>query len=392
MNIKINQMENFEFYNPVRVLLGKGQAENLNKLIPTGINILLTYGSGSIFKNGVYDDVKKNLSGYEIEEFGGIEPNPSYETAIKAVEIIKQKKIGFILAVGGGSVIDASKYMAAAACYEKGDPWQILEKGEEIEKAMPIGTILTLPATGTEMNANSVISRKSTHEKLAFSSVKVMPQFSILDPCYASSLPNHLVANGVVDAFVHVIEQYMTFSADAPLQDRMAESILKTLIEIGPKVYKNPSDYKSMANLMWCATMALNGIISVGVPQDWATHTIGHELTAFHGIDHARTLAIVLPGVWSVLRNEKKEKLLQYASRILEINNGEDNDKINTAILKTSAFFESLGIPTKLSNYGIKEDTIERIVERFKKRRWNAIGDRQLITPEKVNKILLNQL
>lgn len=385
-------MENFEFYNPVKILFGRGQVGKLNKLIPLGAKVLLTYGGGSIFKNGVYDDVKKNLSGYDIIEFGGIEPNPTHEIAMKAVEIIKQKKIDFILAAGGGSVIDATKYIAASVYYAKGDPWQILVKGEEIEKAIPIGTILTLPATGTEMNANSVISRKSSQEKLAFSSTKVMPQFSILDPCYAASLPNHLVANGIVDSFVHVVEQYLTYPVNAPLQDRMAESVLKTLIEIGPNVYKNPADYDSMANLMWCSTMALNGINSVGVPQDWATHTIGHELTAFHGIDHARTLAIVLPGIWSVLRNEKKEKLLQYASRVFNINGGDENERISQSILKTVEFFESLGIPTKLSEYNIPAQTIDLIVERFKNRKWLGIGDRQLINPDIVREILVHQL
>lgn len=385
-------MENFEFYNPVRILFGKDQANKLSELIPAGTRIILTFGGGSIFKNGVYNNIKKYLSGYDIEEFGGIEPNPTYETSMKVVEIIRKKNINFILAAGGGSVIDASKFIAAAVHYKNGDPWDILAKGINVDEAIPIGTILTLPATGTEMNANSVISRISTQEKLAFSSVKVMPQFSILDPVYPSTLPKKQVANGIVDSFVHVMEQYMTFPANAPLQDRMAEAILKTLIEIGPKVYDDPKDYESMANLMWNSTMALNGIISVGIPQDWATHMIGHELTAFHGIDHARTLAIVLPGLWSVLKNHKKEKLLQYASRVLDISEGNENQKIEQAILKTVDFFESLGIATRLSSYGVKEDTIEKIVKRFSDRKWLGIGDRQLITPEIVRQILTHQL
>jgi NADP-dependent alcohol dehydrogenase len=384
-------MENFNFYNPVRILFGKGNTKELRNLIPQGIKILLTYGGGSIFNNGVYKDIKESLNDYEIIEFGGIEPNPTHETAMKAVDLIKINNIEFILAAGGGSVIDASKYIAASVYCEQ-DPWQILSRGMPIDKAIPLGTILTLPATGTEMNANSVISRISTQEKLAFSSVKVMPQFSILDPSYAASLPNTLVANGIVDSFVHVIEQYMTFPANAPLQDRMAESILKTLIEIGPSVFMNPADYDLMSILMWCSTMALNGIISVGVPQDWATHTIGHELTAFHGIDHARTLAIVLPGLWSVLKLQKKEKLLQYASRVFNINEGTEEERIEKAIANTVEFFESLGISTKLTSYGVGNDTIKKISNRFSKRMWKGIGDRQLITPAIVEQILLHQL
>jgi NADP-dependent alcohol dehydrogenase len=385
-------MENFEFCNPVKILFGKGQIDKLNTLISGNKKILITYGGGSILKNGVYDKVTKALAGFDYLEFGGIEPNPTHETAIEAVKLIKETKIDFILAVGGGSVIDATKYIAAAVYYDKKDPWDILSKGAVIEKAMPFGTILTLPATGTEMNANSVISKKSTKEKLAFSSQKVMPQFSILDPTTAASLPARQVANGIVDSFVHVVEQYLTYPVNAPLQDRLAESVLKTLIEIGPDVYKNPSDYNAMANLMWCSTMALNGIISVGVPQDWVIHSIGHELTAYHNIDHARTLAIVLPGVWSVLKNEKKEKLLQYASRVWDIYSGSEEEKIQKAINKTVVFFESLGIQTRLSSYGVNSDTIEQITKRFRDRKWLGLGDRQLATPEKVNEILTHQL
>lgn len=384
-------MENFEYYNSVRILFGKGTIDELSKYVPEGKKVLITYGGGSIFKNGVYDKVAKALKGYDIVEFGGIEPNPSHETCMKAIELIKKEKVEFLLAVGGGSVIDATKYMAAAV-YFKGEPWDIMDKGAEIEKAMPLGVILTLPATGTEMNANSVISKLSTEEKLAFSNKKVMPQFSILDPDIPASLPKRQVANGVVDSFIHVIEQYLTYPANAPLQDRMAEAILSTLFEEGPKVYKNPNDYNAMANLMWCSTMALNGIISSGVPGDWIIHMIGHELTAFHGIDHARTLAIVLPGVWEVFRKEKKEKLIQYADRVLGIRTGTEDEIIDKAIQKTAEFFESMDIPTSLSDYEVESTTIDKIVERFISREWNAIGDREMGTPEKVREILQNRL
>ncbi len=384
-------MNNFEFYNPVNIIFGKDRIGELQNLIPQGTNVLLIYGGGSIFKNGVYQKVIQALDGYDVKEFGGIEPNPTHETAMKAIELIKKENINFLLAVGGGSVIDATKYIAAAAYFE-GNSWDILANEAEIKEAIPLGTILTLPATGTEMNANSVISRKSTNEKLAFANKKVMPKFSILDPTIPASLPLPQVANGVVDSFVHVIEQYLTYPASAPLQDRLAEAILITLIEEGPKVYKNPADYNAMANLMWCSTMALNGIISCGVPNDWVTHQIGHELTAYHGIDHARTLAIVLPGVWSVFRKEKKEKLIQYAERVWGISSGSDNERIEGAINKTIAFFESLGIKTRLVDYHVGGDIIEKIVERFKKRSWTAIGDRELSTPEKVREILESRL
>ena len=384
-------MDNFEFYNPVKIIFGRDSIEMVKDHIPANVKIMMTYGGGSILKNGVYDRVMNALKGMDIVEFGGIESNPSHETCMKAVELIRKENPGFILAVGGGSVIDATKYIVAAAFFE-GDPWKILSDDAPVNKALPFGVILTLPATGTEMNANSVISRKSTDEKLAFNSQKVMPQFSILDPTSAASLPQKQVANGIVDSFVHVIEQYMTYPNNAPLQDRFAESILKTLIEEGPKVYENPADYHAMANLMWCSTLALNGLISRGVPEDWIIHMIGHELTAFHGIDHARTLAIVLPGVWSVFRAEKKEKLLQYAERIWDIRKGSDEEKIDEAIKLTVNFFESLGIQTKLVSYGVKENTIDKIIERFRNRGWTAIGDREMGTPEKVREILKHRL
>jgi NADP-dependent alcohol dehydrogenase len=385
-------MKDFEFYNPVKVFFGKDQISKIASQIPAGNKVLLIYGGGSIFKNGVYDKVKEALKGFNVIEFGGVEPNPSYETGMKAVEIIKEKKIDFLLAVGGGSVIDATKFIASAALYENGDPWKILSGNEPVKSAMPIGVVLTLPATGTEMNKNSVISRKSTTEKFAFASPYSFPRFSILLPEAAGSLPRNQVANGVVDAFVHVIEQYLTYPVNAPIQDRFAEAILLTLIEEGPKAYTNPADYDAMANLMWSATMALNGLIQCGVPGDWSVHSIGHELTALHGIDHARTLAIVLPGLWKVLREEKKDKLLKYGERVWNIKEGTEEERVNAAIDKTVSFFESLGIKTRLTDYGVKQDTIDNIVSRFEERRWLALGDRGLTTPSVTRKALELQL
>ena len=360
-------MYNFEFKNPVKIIFGKGQIPQMVKELPVNKRILVTYGGGSIFKNGVYDQVAKALEAFDWLEFGGIEPNPTYETCMEAVKIVKRENIGFLLSVGGGSVLDATKFIAAAALYENGDPWDFLQHRHKInvEKALPIGAVLTLPATGSEMNGNSVISKKSTQEKMAFSSEFVMPQFSVLDPETVFSLPDKQVANGIVDAFVHVIEQYMTYPVNSPLQDRQAEAVLLTLIEEGPKVLANRTDYDASANFMWAATIALNGWLGVGVPQDWATHQIGHELTAYHGIDHARTLAIVLPGMMDIKRRQKEAKILQYSQRIWNITEGTVDERIDNAIQKTVEFFESVGIPTRLSGYNVQAETIGKIEQRF---------------------------
>jgi NADP-dependent alcohol dehydrogenase len=385
-------MTDFEFFNPVKVFFGKEQISKINLQIPAGNKVMLLYGGGSIFKNSVHEKVKEALIRFDVTEFGGIEPNPTYETSMKAVEIIKEKNIDFLLAAGGGSVIDATKFIAAAVPYRLGDPWNILAKKIPVAAALPIGVVLTLPATGTEMNKNSVISRKSTNEKLAFSSPFVYPKFSILLPEAAGTLPQKQVANGIVDAFVHVMEQYMTYPVNSPVQDRFAEAILITLIEEGPKAYSDPADYEPMANLMWSATMALNGLIGCGVPGDWSVHDIGHELTAFHGIDHARTLAIVLPGLWKALKEEKKYKLLQYGQRVWNITRGTEEERVNATIDKTVGFFESLGVPTRLKDYGVGKDTIDNIVSRFEERGWIERGDRGLTTPEVTRKALEHQL
>lgn len=384
-------MYNFEYQNPVKVIFGKGEIAKVGKNIPEGSKILITYGGGSIFKNGVYDQVKESIKGFEVLEFGGIEPNPHYETLMKAVEIVRKENISFLLSVGGGSVIDGTKFIAAAACYAGADPWDILSKRAPVKAAVPHGAVLTLPATGSEMNAGAVITRVETKEKLAFGSPKVMPLFSVLDPETIYSLPEKQIANGIVDAFVHVIEQYLTFPVNSPIQDRFAESILKTLIEEGPKVIADKTNYDAAANFMWSATMALNGLIGAGVPQDWATHMIGHELTAFHGIDHARTLAIVLPGVMKIEREQKKAKLLQYGERVWGILDGTDEERINQTIGKTVAFFESLGVQTKLPDYSVSTETINAITDRFRKRGYK-LGEKANIGPEEIQMILEDRL
>jgi len=384
-------MYNFEYQNPVKIIFGKGEIKKVGANIPAGSKILLTYGGGSIFKNSVYDQVKAAIQGFEVIEFGGIEPNPHYETLMKAVEIVKNESITFLLSVGGGSVLDGTKFIAAAACFDQGDPWLILSKHAPVKDALPIGAVLTLPATGSEMNGNSVVTRVETKEKLAFGSLKVMPVFSILDPEVIFSLPEKQVANGVVDAFVHVIEQYLTFPVNSPIQDRFAESILKTLIEEGPKVLANRNDYESAANFMWSATMALNGLIGVGVPQDWATHMIGHELTAYHGIDHARTLAIVLPGIMHIKREQKKDKIVQLGERVWGITEGSADERIDQTIQKTVEFFESVGIPTRLPDYNVSTETIDAICDRFEKRGFK-VGEKADIGPVEIRLILENRL
>ncbi|KAF2515106.1 iron-containing alcohol dehydrogenase [Flavobacterium salilacus subsp. salilacus] len=382
-------MLNFEYYNPVNLVFGKGQIAKLSTLIPQDAKVLMVYGGGSIFKNGVHEQVATALKGYNITAFGGVEPNPRFETLMKAVQVIKENNIDFILAVGGGSVIDGVKFISAAVNYE-GDAAEILRKRLRIEdNALPFGTVLTLPATGSEMNSGSVVTIDATQEKLPFGGPALFPQFSVCDPSVVASLPTRQVQNGVIDAYTHVLEQYLTYPHDAILQDRIAESILQTLIEVGPKVAENPADYKLAANFMWSCTMALNGLIQKGVPTDWATHMIGHELTALYEIDHARTLAIIAPNLYRVMFDTKKEKLAQYGQRIWNINADTVEEAATQAIEKTVQFFHTMGMDTKLSNYTPEyEKTADFIVNRFEERGWKALGERQNITPDKVKAIV----
>jgi NADP-dependent alcohol dehydrogenase len=384
-------MENFEFFNPVKILFGKGQIAKLRGAVPAGARLLMTYGSGSIKRNGVYDQVMANLQGHTVSEFSGIEPNPAYETLMKAVEVVKRERIDFLLAVGGGSVLDGTKFIAAAARFE-GEPWDILAKNAPVNAALPLGVVLTLPATGSEMNFFAVISRAGTQEKFPFTSPLVYPKFSIIDPQATFTLPARQVGNGIVDAFAHVLEQYLTYPANAPLQDRFAESILLTLIEEGPKTLAHPTDYDARANLCWCATMALNGLIGLGVPQDWTTHMIGHELTALRGLDHAQTLAVVFPAVLAERKQAKRAKLLQYAERVWGIHTGAEDEKIDQAIENTRAFFESVGVKTRLKDYGVAPEVVECVSKRLAARGWTTLGERQDIGPKEVEAILSHSL
>lgn len=384
-------MNNFELYNPVNYVFGKGQTEKLATLVPKNAKVLLAYGGGSIFKNGVHEAVTSTLKGFKIVEFGGIEPNPRFETLMKAVAIIREQKIDFILAVGGGSVIDGVKFISAAVNFD-GDAADILRKRilfTDVSKVIPFGTVLTLPATGSEMNSGAVVTIEATQEKLTLGGSALFPKFSIVDPTVITSLPKRQLQNGVIDAFTHVMEQYLTFPHDALLQDRFAESILKTLIEVGPSVVENPSDYKLASNFVWSATMALNGLIQKGVPSDWATHMIGHELTALYEIDHARTLAIILPNLYKVMFETKKDKLAQYGERVWNISGNSTDEIAQKAIEKTIEFFHTMGMKTKISeNAENIEKTADFIVNRFEERGWKGLGEKQNITLEKVREIV----
>ena len=383
-------MLNFELYNPTNYIFGTNQIEKLPKLVPAKAKILLVYGGGSIFKNTIYNQVTAALKDFEIEEFSGIEPNPRFETLMKAVEIVKSKKIDFILAVGGGSVIDGVKFISGATHFE-GNPIDILKNRilfTDLNKVIPFGTVLTLPATGSEMNSGAVVTIEATQEKLTMGGSALFPKFSICDPAVIASLPKRQIENGIIDAFTHVMEQYLTYPHDALLQDRLAESILQTLVEIGPSVVEHPTDYKLASNYMWCATMALNGLIQKGVPSDWATHMIGHELTALYEIDHARTLAIIGPNLYKVMFETKKEKLAQYGKRIFNLTGSQD-EIAKEAINKTIEFFHTMGMKTKLSEYTKNFDkTAHFIVDRFEKRGWKGLGENQKVTLDKVKAIV----
>jgi len=362
-------VQNFTYHNPTTLVFGKGSISRLPMLLPAKAKVLLTYGGGSIKTNGVYDQVIRALKGWQVLEFGGIEPNPRYETCMKAVELVRAEGVDFLLAVGGGSVLDGTKFIAAAVPYKGNDPWDILTNWELVpDSLLPIGCVMTLPATGSEANGGSVVTRESTKEKLFFVTPQNFPRFSILDPETTYTLPPRQTANGVVDAFVHTIEQYMTYPTDAPLQDRQAEAIFLTLIEEGPKALAEPRNYAVRANLMWCATQALNGLISCGVPQDWATHMIGHEFTALYGLDHAQSLALVVPGTLQHQRRRKQAKLLQYAARVWGIHEGDVDARVTQAIERTEQFFRSLGVGTRFSDYNIPHEAIEIVASRIAKR------------------------
>jgi NADP-dependent alcohol dehydrogenase len=384
----LGAMDNFTFHNPTRLHFGRGQIEQISAEIPAEAKVLLLAGGGSIKANGVYDQVMAALGERSVIEHWGVEANPDYDTLMPAVKICREGKIDWVLAVGGGSVLDGAKFVCAAVPYEE-DPWSLVEDfGSSITTALPLGTVLTLPATGSEANSASVISRRARGLKLPFMSPQVFPRFSVLDPETTFSLPPRQIANGIGDAFCHVVEQYLTYPTHAAVQDEFAESIFRVLIKVGPKTLADPTDYDSRANLVWAATCALQGLVGCGVPHDWSSHMIGHELTALHGIDHARTLAVVLPNLLEAQRETKRAKLLQYAERVWGINGGSEDDRISQGIAKTREFYESIGIPTRLKDYEVTADVAPVVAARLAGRGMDAIGERGNLTPERIEAIL----
>lgn len=381
------KMKNFIFRNPTRLIFGKGQISKLNELIPEDATLMVTFGFGSVKRNGVYDQVTEALKNRTYIEFWGIEPNPQVETLKKAIEQGKTNNIDFVLAVGGGSVLDGTKLIACGIASDE-DPWEIVLKGFT-KKQIPYASVMTVPATGSEMNRGAVITKAETQEKYSFASG--YPQFSILDPEVTYTLSDHQIACGLADAYVHVLEQYLTTPGQSRVMDRWAEGILHTIIEIAPLIQKNPKDYDLMADYMLAATMALNDFIRMGVTEDWATHMIGHELTALHGITHGHSLVIVLPGVLRVLKDQKHEKLLQYGERIFKIAEGTEAERIDQTIEKTEQFFRSLGLTTRLSEENIGTDTIEIIAQRFADRKA-AYGENENVDGTLTREILMQSL
>ena len=381
-------MQNFTFYNPTKILFGKGRIADLATEIPAGQRVLVTYGGGSVIKNGTLDEVRAALKHAVVTEAGGIEPNPSYETLMGIVKVARETRTEFILAVGGGSVMDGTKFVAAAVPYPGEDPWDLVLRKAPVKEALPFGTVLTLPATGSEMNSGAVITRKSIGTKLAFGSPLLFPRFSVLDPTKTYTLPPRQIANGVVDAFVHTLEQYLTYPADAPMQDRFAEGLLRTLLEVGPVTLREPEQYEARASFVWSATLALNGLIGAGVPQDWATHMIGHELTAKFGLDHAQSLAVILPAMLAERLEAKRAKLLQYAERVWDLREGDEATRSAQAIERTRAFFESLGVKTHLKDYGIGAGDITGLVEALEAHGMKALGEKRDVTLDVSRRVL----
>lgn len=381
-------MLNFTFQNPTKVIFGRGTIGQIAGEIPLDARVLITYGAASARKYGVLDEVEAALANYDVTQFGGIEPNPEYETLLKGIELARKRKIDYLLAIGGGSVIDGTKFMAAAIPYA-GDSSLLLDnRGAELRQSLPVGCVVTLPASGSETNNRAIISRKVMMFKQAIMNDHLFPRFAVLDPTKTYSLPARQVGNGVVDTFVHVLEQYLTYPVNGKVQDRLAEGLLLLLIEEGPRALAEPENYDVRANLMWAATLGLNGLIGAGVPQDWAAHRFGYELTMLYGLDHAQTLAVLVPAMLYVRSATKREKLLQYAGRVWGITTGNEMEKISGAIEKTRQFFESMQVPTRLCDYNVMNVDIERILKMLERHSMINMGERNDVTLEMMRKIL----
>jgi len=381
-------MFNFTYHNPTRIIFGKDTIPQIAGEIPVDAKVLITYGSVSAKRQGVLDEVKAALPGYDITEFGGIEPNPEYETLMEGVALAREKKINFLLAIGGGSVIDGTKFMAAVIPFNEEQFLLLENKGADISRALPVGAVVTLPASGSEMNSRAIISRKAVQLKRAIMNDCLFPRFAVLDPTKTYTLPARQIGNGVVDTFVHVLEQYLTYPVNGKVQDRLAEGLLLLLLEEGPKALAEPENYDVRANLMWAATMGLNGLIGAGVPQDWAAHRFGYELTVLYGLDHAQTLAVLVPAMLQIRASGKRQKLLQYAERIWGIKEGSEWYRMDTAIDNTRMFFERMGLPTCLSGYGIKDVRIEQVIGQLQAHGMINMGENKDVTLDMMRTIL----
>ena len=371
----------FNYKNPTQIEFGKGKISVISELIPKESKVFVVYGGGSIKKNGVYNQVKDALKGYTWCEFGGIEPNPTKETLDKAVAFGQKNSIDYILAVGGGSVVDGCKYIASSYYYD-GDGWDILEGKYSAIKAPKIGVILTLAATGSESNTGAVITKAQTKEKRFFHSQFSYPQFAILDPDVLKSLNDRQLVNGIVDSFVHTCEQYLTQPHGYMAQDYYAEGLLRGLNELA-QTY-NTKDDVWYANLMWMANQALNGLIGLGVPQDWGTHFIGHELSGLYNIDHARTLAVIQPSLLRELVDEKQQKLLQMGQNVFGLNNPSPED----VIVKIEELYSSLDIDLNLSSYTDDKNIKNKVTTLLEKHGFTQFGDRGTINKKVVENIL----
>ncbi len=381
-------MNSFELYNPTKVIFGVDSYSKIDSEIPREARVLMTYGAGSIKNNGVYDAVMKQLGNRVVFEFGDIEPNPSLQTLEKALSLMKSESIDYLLAVGGGSVIDGTKFLAGAIFYQ-GDPWDILKKGIRINKALPIATVLTLPATGSENNSGAVITNKLTNEKLGMGGPALFPIVSFLNPEVVKSIPRRQLVNGLMDSFTHVLEQYLTYPINAMVQDGYSESLLKSIVKLAPRLINEPYNEVNAGNFMWICSMALNGQLGKGVPTDWSTHIIGHELTALYNIDHAVTLAIVFPNLWKNQFENKKEKLAQYAENVWNIQEGSIDEKAKMAIKCTEDFISSLQIDVRLSSYSLEYKRAANIIkENLKSRGQTRLGEKGTITPEVAERII----
>lgn len=382
-------MNNFHYINPTQICFGRGEIAALGGLVPTSARLLVLYGGGSIKTNGVYEQLEQALSHHQWHEFGGITANPEFDVLMQAIELVRRERIDYLLAVGGGSVIDGAKFVAAAACFEGQSPWALLE-GARVEAALPLGCVLTLPATGSESNPVAVISRGDA--KLSFRHPLLQPGFAILDPSVTFTLPPRQVGNGVVDAFVHVLEQYLTYPVQADVQDRLAEGLLLALLENGPRALSEPDNYEVRANIMWAASLALNGLIGRGVPHDWSTHAIGHQLTALYGLDHAQSLAVVLPSLLRAQARSKQDKLIQLGRRVWQSSREDTALQIEESILRIEGFFRQMGVATRLGDYGLGEPAIAAVCSNLKRFGLIRLGEHGDLDPERVARILAQAL